>query len=78
MTQKDELLSAKPTGDELKYAEAGLRPDDLVVLLGSRLIQSCKSLRAELEYVDFEDHVTLTVLRGQELLEFVLQAPAGK
>ena len=68
----DQVVTGSPA------AEAGLRPDDLVVLLGSRLIQSCKSLRAELEYVDFEDHVTLTVLRGQELLEFVLQAPAGK
>ena len=34
MTQKDELLSAKPTGDELKYAEAGLRPRDLTEFVG--------------------------------------------
>jgi serine protease Do len=54
-------------------AEAGLRPDDLVLLMGDRLIQSCKSLREELEYVDFEDPVTLTVLRDQDLLEFTLQ-----
>jgi len=59
-------------------AEAGLRPDDLVVLFGDRLIQSCKALRSELEYVDEEDHVKLTVLRDQQLLEFTLQAPAGK
>jgi S1-C subfamily serine protease len=57
---------------------AGMRPDDLIVLLGSRLIQSCKGLRSELEYVDFEDQVRLTVLRGQQLLEFVLQVPAEK
>ncbi len=55
-------------------AEAGIRPDDLIVLLGQRLIQSCKSLRAELEYIDFEDQIKLTVLRGQELLELTLQA----
>jgi len=43
-------------------------------MANDRLIQSQKALRAELEYVDFEDQVKLTVLRGQELLEFVLQA----
>jgi len=55
-------------------ASAGIRPDDLVLMANDRLIQSQKALRAELEYVDFEDQVELTVLRGQELLEFVLQA----
>ncbi len=68
----DQVFSDSPA------AESGLRPDDLVVLLGNRLIQSCKSFQAELEYVDFEDEVRLTVLRGQQLQEFVLQAPAGK
>ena len=52
---------------------AGIQPDDLILLLDDRLIQSCKSLRAELEYIDFEDPVTLTVLRGQELLPMPLQ-----
>ncbi len=56
-------------------AETGIRPDDLVLLLGDRLVQSCKALRSELETIDFEDPVTLTVLRGQELLEMVLQVP---
>jgi len=55
---------------------AGLRPDDLVVLLGDRLIQSCKALREELEYVDHEDAIRLTVLRGPLLLERVLQPVA--
>lgn len=68
----DQVFAGSPA------ARSGLRPDDLVVLLGNRLIQSCKSLRAELEYVDFEDEVRLTVLRGQQLHEVVLQAPAGK
>jgi serine protease Do len=54
-------------------ASAGLRTDDLVLFVNDRLIQSCKTLRAELEYVDYEDPVKLTVLRGQELLEWVLQ-----
>jgi serine protease Do len=55
-------------------AEAGLEPDDLVVLMDGGLIQSCKSLVGELEYVDYEDPVRLTVLRGQDLMEFTLQA----
>jgi S1-C subfamily serine protease len=56
-------------------AKAGIRPDDLIVLLGDRLIQSCKVLRADLEYIDYEDDVKLTLLRGQDLLEFTLRSP---
>ena len=51
---------------------AGVRPDDLVLLVNDRLIQSQKALRAELEYVDREDRVKLSVLRGHDLVEFVL------
>jgi len=57
-------------------AKAGLRPDDLVLLVGERLIQSCKALLGELQTIDHEDPVKLTVLRGRELLEFTLQASA--
>jgi len=56
-------------------AGAGIRPDDLVVLVGERLVQSCKALRNELQLVPAEDKVKLTVLRAQEMLEVVLQAP---
>jgi S1-C subfamily serine protease len=55
-------------------ARAGVRPDDLIVLLGDRLIQSCKNLRSELEYIDYEDVVKLTALRGQNMLEFTLRS----
>ena len=54
-------------------AKAGIQPDDLVVSVGERLVPSCKTLSGELAYVDFEDQVKLTVLRGQQLLEFVVQ-----
>ncbi len=54
-------------------AIAGIRPDDLVLLLGERLIQSCKLLRSELEYVDFEDPIRLVLLRGLELVDTTLQ-----
>ena len=59
-----------------------MRPDDLILLSGDRLIQSCKALAAELECIDYEDPVKLTVLRGQQLIEFTLQSagppPASK
>ena len=63
--------------------KAGIRADDLVLLIGERLIQSCKTLRSDLEYIDQDDEVKLTVLRGQELLEFALRrsgpaAPAAE
>ncbi|MCC6125125.1 MAG: trypsin-like peptidase domain-containing protein [Pirellulales bacterium] len=54
--------------------KSGVRPDDLIVLLGDRLVQSCKFLRADLEYIDYRDPVKLTLLRGQELIEVTLQA----
>jgi S1-C subfamily serine protease len=53
--------------------KAGVRPDDLIILLGDRLVQSCKFLRADLEYIDYQDPVKLTLLRGQELIEVTLQ-----
>ncbi len=55
-------------------AKAGIRPDDLLVLLGDRLVPSSRTLANELQYVDYEDKVKLTVLRGQQMVEFVLQA----
>jgi serine protease Do len=54
--------------------KAGMRPDDLIVLLGDRLVPSCKALASDLEYIDYEDGIKLTVLRGQELIEFALPA----
>jgi S1-C subfamily serine protease len=57
-------------------AAAGIRPDDLILLLGDRLVQSCKVLAADLEYVDYEDAIKLTVLRGQELIEVSLRSDA--
>ena len=55
-------------------AKAGLRPDDLILLLNDRLVQSCKALAAELGYVDYAETVRLTVLRGEELIAFSLRS----
>lgn len=58
-------------------AKAGIRPDDLIVLSGDHLVQSCKALRADLEYVDYEDDVTLTLIRGQDLRQVTLHPKRG-
>ena len=57
-------------------AQAGMMPDDLILFLnGEILIQSCKALREELEYIDRDEMIKLTVIRDQELLTFDLKAP---
>ena len=56
-------------------AKAGIHPDDLIVLSGDHLIQSCKALRSDLEYIDYEDDVKLTLIRGQDLLQVTLRPP---
>ena len=53
---------------------AGLRPDDLVLLVRDHLTQSCKALQKELEMVDRDDAVKLTVLRGRDLVELTVRA----
>ncbi|MGA2253224.1 MAG: trypsin-like peptidase domain-containing protein [Thermoguttaceae bacterium] len=55
-------------------ARAGLQPDDLILLVGNHLTQSCKALQKEMEMIDRADAVKITILRGQELVEVTLQA----
>jgi S1-C subfamily serine protease len=52
--------------------KAGLKSDDLIVLIGEHLVQSCKLLQAELEHIDAYDLVRITVLREGKLMEFNL------
>jgi len=59
----------------LPAAAAHLKPDDLILLVGDRLIQSCKDLKTELEYIDRLDPLRITVLRDQALIEVTLRAP---
>jgi S1-C subfamily serine protease len=54
-------------------ARAGVKPDDLVIFVGDRLIQSSEVLRDELKHIAPEDAVRLSVLRGQDLQEFTLK-----
>ncbi len=78
----DILTRTPPYVDQVRdgspAAKAGLRADDLILLLDDRLIQSCQSLRKELEYVDYADPIALTVQRGQELLQMTLQTSADE
>lgn len=56
-------------------AQAGLRPDDLILFVNGRLVPSCKSVVDELAAIDRLDPVRLTVQRGQMLLEVELSLP---
>ena len=53
--------------------KAGLRPDDLILFINSRVASSCKSVVDEMSLVDRIDPIHLTVQRGQELLNVVLE-----
>ena len=54
--------------------DAGLRPDDLVLFVNDRVIGSCKAMEEELSFIDRLDSVRITVQRGQQLVEVVLEA----
>jgi S1-C subfamily serine protease len=54
-------------------ARAGLKPDDLILLVGTHLVQSCRGLQTELDAIDRGDPVKLTVLRGADLVDVTLQ-----
>ncbi|MBK95099.1 MAG: serine protease [Planctomycetaceae bacterium] len=51
----------------------GIRPDDLILYVNDRRIDSCATLNNELELVDQIDDVTLVIHRDDELIEVVLQ-----
>jgi S1-C subfamily serine protease len=53
----------------------GLKTDDLILFVQGRMVSSCKLLVEELELIDRDDPVRITVMRGQELSELDLQLP---
>jgi len=53
--------------------KAGLKPDDLILFINSRVASSCKGIVDELSMVDRIDPIHLTVQRGLELLNVVLE-----
>ncbi len=53
-------------------ARAGLRADDLIVMVQAIMVHSCKDVVRELSFIDRLDAVRLTILRDQTLLELEL------
>ena len=54
-------------------ANVGLRPDDLIVFIGDRLVQSATALNDELSYIATDETVELTILRNGQLVVVKLQ-----
>jgi len=46
---------------------AGLREDDLIIYIDGHLVRSQKALRKEIELVENDDRLTLSVMRNQEM-----------
>ena len=55
-------------------AKAGLQADDLVVLIGDQVVQSCNAVGEELGRIEQHAELKLTVLRGGQLLPVSLRA----
>jgi serine protease Do len=54
-------------------SSANLRPDDLILLINGRRIAHQRAFRDQLRRIDRRDNVTLTVQRGNEILETALR-----
>jgi len=74
----DVLQKTPPFIDRVRAGSAaeksGLRPDDLVLFVNGRMVQSCKMLLDELSLIDRDAAVRLTVMRDNDLIEVELQA----
>jgi serine protease Do len=58
-------------------AAGGLRPDDLIVMVGRELVPSIRAVKSELARQQRGQPLQLTVSRGQELIDITLNtAPA--
>ena len=73
----DVLAKTPPFVDSItagsEAEKKGLRPDDLILYINDRRVDSCTTLRSELELIDQIDDVTLVIQREDELTEIVLQ-----
>ena len=73
----DVLAKTPPFVDSItagsEAEKKGLRPDDLILYTNDRRIDSCSTLRSELELIDQIDDVVLVLQRDDELIEIVLQ-----
>jgi serine protease Do len=57
-------------------AQAGVRPDDLIVFVGENLVHSCKGFRDELAHIERGASLRIVLMRGQELVEVAIDSPA--
>ena len=55
-------------------ARAGLRPDDLIVMIDTQVASSCRDANRLIQRLEHDAAVRISVLRDEELLEFTLQA----
>ncbi len=55
-------------------AAAGIRPDDLVIMIDGQLAPSCRAVVEGLQFIDRADAVTITFMRGEALIEARLSA----
>lgn len=66
------LPRTPPYLDQIKpnsiAASANLRPDDLIVFIGDRLVQSSDAFHDELSFIGKDEPVEITVLRDGQLI----------
>lgn len=70
----DDVRAASPA------ASAGVRPDDLILLVDSQVVQSCAAVQKELSQLEADADVRLTLMRGNDLLEVQVKSsqPQGQ
>jgi S1-C subfamily serine protease len=77
----DVLERTPPYVDEVRAGSpgerAGVKPDDLIVFVGDNLVHSCKGFCEELARIERDTQLRLVLMRGQELVEVVLQPMAS-
>ena len=56
-------------------AKAGLRADDLVVMVNNQLVQSCHDVLTELGRADREAEINLEIVRDGELMQITVKPP---
>lgn len=54
--------------------KSGMQPDDLIIYIGKTLVRSRHQLEAQLEMIDFEEDLSLAILRDQKLITVVIEA----
>ena len=59
-------------------AEAGIRPDDLVLFVNDELMQSVRTTRAEVGRLEAGDTLRLVLRRGDDLLTFEFPVPGKR